>query len=220
MCADPHTQGTWTQWHPWPSSQGVCRSAGRCLHRHFQHVTAPVCSPHMFQEDHHCPCPQKILNPLNYHRPVALTSSIMKCFERLVKTFITSSFPDSLSLYPILLLLVTSPLPVYISAYVYLYIFILPFIPSFYQSCTPASIVYFYLYYTVFLFLFYFSILMLYFTLYIFYSYILNFCTILYLLSSVRLLLDVCVVFFTHIFRPLLEGAWDLRISLSKTASM
>ncbi|KAI3361567.1 hypothetical protein L3Q82_013715, partial [Scortum barcoo] len=83
---------------PWPSSQGVCRPAGRCLCRHFQHVTAPVCSPHMLQGDHHCPCPQE--NPkssrLNDYRPVALTSTIMKCFERLVKSFITSSILDSL----------------------------------------------------------------------------------------------------------------------------
>ncbi|KAI3376154.1 hypothetical protein L3Q82_016680 [Scortum barcoo] len=33
---------------------------------------------------------------LNDDRPVALTSTIMKCFERLVKSFITSSIPDSL----------------------------------------------------------------------------------------------------------------------------
>ncbi|KAI3363529.1 hypothetical protein L3Q82_012135 [Scortum barcoo] len=37
----------------------------------------------------------KILS-LNDYRPVALTSTIMKCFERLVKSFITSSIPDSL----------------------------------------------------------------------------------------------------------------------------
>ncbi|KAI3363903.1 hypothetical protein L3Q82_001500 [Scortum barcoo] len=52
----------------------------------------------MLQGDHHCPCPQekpKILS-LNDYRPVALTSTIMKCFERLVKSFITSSIPDSL----------------------------------------------------------------------------------------------------------------------------
>jgi hypothetical protein len=33
---------------------------------------------------------------LNDYRPVALTSVIMKCFERLVKYHITSSFPDTL----------------------------------------------------------------------------------------------------------------------------
>ncbi|KAI3356656.1 hypothetical protein L3Q82_003290 [Scortum barcoo] len=37
----------------------------------------------------------KILSLNDYH-PVALTSTIMKCFERLVKSFITSSIPDSL----------------------------------------------------------------------------------------------------------------------------
>ncbi|KAI3363873.1 hypothetical protein L3Q82_001467 [Scortum barcoo] len=51
----------------------------------------------MLQGDHHCPCPQENQNPLlNDYRPVALTSTIMKCFERLVKSFITSSIPDSL----------------------------------------------------------------------------------------------------------------------------
>ncbi|KAI3352055.1 hypothetical protein L3Q82_020870 [Scortum barcoo] len=33
---------------------------------------------------------------LNDYRPVALTSTIMKCFEKLVRSFITSSLPDSL----------------------------------------------------------------------------------------------------------------------------
>ncbi|KAI3368571.1 hypothetical protein L3Q82_025395, partial [Scortum barcoo] len=59
----------------------------------FQSVV-PTC----FKGDHHCPCPQENQNPLilNDYRPVALTSTIMKCFERLVKSFITSSIPDSL----------------------------------------------------------------------------------------------------------------------------
>ncbi len=30
---------------------------------HFQHVTAPVCSPHMLEEVHHCPCPPKRPKP-------------------------------------------------------------------------------------------------------------------------------------------------------------
>ena len=43
------------------------------------------------------PVPKKTkITSLNDYRPVALTSIIMKCFERLVKTFITSSLPDSL----------------------------------------------------------------------------------------------------------------------------
>jgi hypothetical protein len=33
---------------------------------------------------------------LNDFRPIALTSVIMKCFERLVKDHITSSLPDTL----------------------------------------------------------------------------------------------------------------------------
>ncbi|KAI3354475.1 hypothetical protein L3Q82_018983 [Scortum barcoo] len=83
---------------PRPSSQGVCRSAGRRLCRHFQHVTAPVCSPHMLQwRPSIVPGPKKTkILSLNDYRPVALTSTIMKCFERLVKSFITSSIPDSL----------------------------------------------------------------------------------------------------------------------------
>ncbi|KAI3359037.1 hypothetical protein L3Q82_015413 [Scortum barcoo] len=38
----------------------------------------------------------KILSLNDDYRPVALTSTIMKCFEWLVKSFITSSIPDSL----------------------------------------------------------------------------------------------------------------------------
>lgn len=60
--------------------------------RHFQLLTAPACSPHVFQKVHHCP--QKRLKLSK-----ALTSTIMKCFEWSVKTFkpfITSSLPDSL----------------------------------------------------------------------------------------------------------------------------
>ena len=33
---------------------------------------------------------------LNNYRPVALTSVVMKCFERLIRDFITSSLPDTL----------------------------------------------------------------------------------------------------------------------------
>jgi hypothetical protein len=35
---------------------------------------------------------------LNDYRPIALTSAIMKCFERLVKDHITSTLPDTLDL--------------------------------------------------------------------------------------------------------------------------
>ena len=43
------------------------------------------------------PVPKKAkVTELNDHRPVALTSVFMKCFERLVKEHITSTFPDTL----------------------------------------------------------------------------------------------------------------------------
>ncbi|KAI3372128.1 hypothetical protein L3Q82_006984 [Scortum barcoo] len=51
--------------------------------------------PTCFKETIIVPKKTKILC-LNDDRPVALTSTIMKCFERLVKSFITSSIPDSL----------------------------------------------------------------------------------------------------------------------------
>ena len=43
------------------------------------------------------PVPKKAkLTELNDYRPIALTSVIMKCFERLVKDHITSTLPDTL----------------------------------------------------------------------------------------------------------------------------
>jgi hypothetical protein len=46
------------------------------------------------------PVPKKAkVTELNYYRPIALTSVIMKCFERLVKDHITSTVPDTL--YPL-----------------------------------------------------------------------------------------------------------------------
>jgi gmma-aminobutyric acid receptor subunit gamma/cGMP-dependent protein kinase 2 len=43
------------------------------------------------------PVPKKAkVTELNHYRPVALTSVIMKCFERLVKDYITSTFPATL----------------------------------------------------------------------------------------------------------------------------
>ncbi|KAK5853457.1 hypothetical protein PBY51_014606 [Eleginops maclovinus] len=53
--------------------------------------------PTCFKESIIVPVPKKT-KPifLNDYRPVALTSIIMKCFERLVKTVITASLPDSL----------------------------------------------------------------------------------------------------------------------------
>ena len=53
--------------------------------------------PTCFKHSTLVPVPKKkIITCPNDYRPVALTSIIMKCFERLVKTFITSSLPDSL----------------------------------------------------------------------------------------------------------------------------
>ena len=43
------------------------------------------------------PAPKKAkVTELNYYRPVALTSVIMKCFEKLFKDHITSTLPDTL----------------------------------------------------------------------------------------------------------------------------
>ena len=43
------------------------------------------------------PVPKKSkITELNAYRPVAVTSVIMKCFERLVKNHITSTFPATL----------------------------------------------------------------------------------------------------------------------------
>ena len=43
------------------------------------------------------PLPKKAkVTELNYYHPVALSSVIMKCYERLVKDHITSTLPDTL----------------------------------------------------------------------------------------------------------------------------
>ena len=53
--------------------------------------------PACFKETIIVPVPKKMKTLcLKDYRPVALTSTIMKCFEQLIKHFITSSFPDSL----------------------------------------------------------------------------------------------------------------------------
>ncbi|KAI3359172.1 hypothetical protein L3Q82_002705 [Scortum barcoo] len=53
--------------------------------------------PTCFKETTIVPVPKKTkILSLNDYRPVALTSTIMKSFEQLVKSFITSSIPDSL----------------------------------------------------------------------------------------------------------------------------
>ena len=51
----------------------------------------------MGQDGNHCSCSQESkVTDLNDYRPVALTSVIMKCFEMLVKDYITSPLPDTL----------------------------------------------------------------------------------------------------------------------------
>eukprot|EP00061_Rhincodon_typus_P009385 g32854.t1 len=54
-------------------------------------------SPHLLQEDHNHPVPMKAHAVcLTDYRPVVLTSTIMKCFERLVVANINSSLPACL----------------------------------------------------------------------------------------------------------------------------
>jgi hypothetical protein len=53
------------------------------------------------------PVPKKAkVTEQNDYRPVALTSVIMKCFERLVKDHITSTLPDTLDHYDLLTALI------------------------------------------------------------------------------------------------------------------
>ncbi|KAK3553591.1 hypothetical protein QTP70_005761 [Hemibagrus guttatus] len=54
--------------------------------------------PTCFKESIIVPVPKKKPHPasLNDYRPVALTSTVMKCLERLVRDFIISSLPDTL----------------------------------------------------------------------------------------------------------------------------
>ena len=53
--------------------------------------------PRCFKQSVIVPVPKKAKpSCLNDYRPIALTSVVMKCFERLVKNFITTSLPASL----------------------------------------------------------------------------------------------------------------------------
>uniref|UniRef100_A0A8K9XYQ4 Reverse transcriptase domain-containing protein n=1 Tax=Oncorhynchus mykiss TaxID=8022 RepID=A0A8K9XYQ4_ONCMY len=73
------------------------RPAGWCVYGHIQSILIPFCCSHMLQEGHIVPVPKKSkVTELKDYRPVALTSVIMKCFERLVKDHITSTIPDTL----------------------------------------------------------------------------------------------------------------------------
>ncbi|CDQ86497.1 unnamed protein product [Oncorhynchus mykiss] len=74
----------------------MCRPAGWCVSRHIQSLSqSPV--PTCFKKANIVPVPKKAKETeLNDDHPVALTSVIMKCFERLVKDHITSTLPDTL----------------------------------------------------------------------------------------------------------------------------
>lgn len=63
----------------------------------WQRCSPSVCGPYPLQDIHNCSCPKKpVASCLNNYRPVALTSVITKCLERLLKTHICSSLPDTL----------------------------------------------------------------------------------------------------------------------------
>jgi hypothetical protein len=63
------------------------------LNRSLPQSDVPTC----FKMSTLVPVPKKAkVTELNDYRPVALTSVIMKCFERLVKDHITSTLPDTL----------------------------------------------------------------------------------------------------------------------------
>ena len=69
--------------HPHLGPQSMCRPTGWIVYR-----LASRCQPLFLY-------PRKVTE-LNDYRPAALTSVIMKCFERLVKDHITSTLPDTL----------------------------------------------------------------------------------------------------------------------------
>ena len=63
----------------------------------FNHSLSQSVVPTCFKRATIVPVPKKAtVTELNDYRPVALTSIIMKCFERLVKDHITSILPDTL----------------------------------------------------------------------------------------------------------------------------
>ncbi len=67
------------------SSQGVYRSAGRCLHRHFQMSLLQSVAPICFKKTTIVPVPKKSrVFCLNHYRPVALTSNIIQHHEVLL----------------------------------------------------------------------------------------------------------------------------------------
>ena len=59
-------------------------AAGWCVYGHIQSLPIPVYCPHMLQDGHHCSCTQEGKdNWTKWLLPLALTSVIMNCFERL-----------------------------------------------------------------------------------------------------------------------------------------
>ncbi|KAK1802640.1 hypothetical protein P4O66_004282 [Electrophorus voltai] len=76
--------------------QSLRRSASPGIHRHLQSSLTLGIVPSSFKRSTIVPVPKKPRpSDLNDYRPVALTSVVMKCFEKLVRDFITSSLPAS-----------------------------------------------------------------------------------------------------------------------------
>jgi hypothetical protein len=76
----------------------MCRPADWSVYRHIQSLAILVCCPPaVLKMSTIVPVAKKAkVTELNDYRPVALTSVIMKCFERLVKDHITSTLPVTL----------------------------------------------------------------------------------------------------------------------------
>ena len=82
--------------HSQPRPQSMRRPAGWCVYGHIQSLSQSAV-PTCFKRATIVPVPKKAkVTELNDYRRVALTSVIMKCFERLVKDHITSTLPDTL----------------------------------------------------------------------------------------------------------------------------
>ncbi len=83
---------TITKWCDTSLSEILCWPAGPHLHTDLQQITGAVRSPLMLQILHHHPVPKKPkITGLNDFRPVALTSVVMKSFERLVLAYLKAS---------------------------------------------------------------------------------------------------------------------------------
>ncbi len=78
-------------WYPRPCVQSMRIPTSRGFYRHFQPFPLSVCGSLML------PVPKNSKpSCLNDYRPVALTSIVMKVFERLLKNHICSSIPATL----------------------------------------------------------------------------------------------------------------------------